>query len=72
MVWFRGGDYIYYLSVGIFVGVTILAFLLCIFDKDIKKMNCSTPTKIITSIVFGAMFGIISAIVECLVIFLNR
>lgn len=50
-----------------FGGMTILAFLICMFDKDIKKMNCSVPTKIITSIAFGAMIGIISAIVEFII-----
>lgn len=72
MVRTEGGDYIYCLSLGIFAVITILAFIICIFDKDIKKMDCSIPTKIITSIAFGAMFGIISAIIECLTSFVNR
>ena len=46
--------------------MSIMCFVICFIDKDIKKLNCDAPTKFLASLLFGAMIGLIVAICETL------
>ena len=61
-----GGGNIYYFSLGVFIIMSIMCFVICFIDKDIKKLNCDAPTKFLASLLFGAMIGLIVAICETL------
>lgn len=46
--------------------MSIVTFITCLIDKDIRKMNCNMSIKIIVSLLFGAMIGVITALIELL------
>lgn len=46
--------------------MSIVAFITCLIDKDIRKMNYNMSIKIIVSLLFGAMIGVITALIELL------
>ena len=47
--------------------MSIIAFIMCFTDKDIKKLNANILIKIIASLLFGAMIGVITALIELLI-----
>ena len=58
------------ISLGIFIGMSIVSFLICLFDKEIKKQY-DMITKIIASMILGAMTGMLSALVELIIWIVN-
>ena len=57
------------ISLGIFIGMSIVSFLICLFDKDIDK-EYDMKTKIIASIFLGAIVGMASALFELMLMVL--
>lgn len=55
----------FYLSFGIFIGTSIMTFLACMFDKDLKEIDM--PIKILITTVFGLLTGVFSAILELVI-----
>lgn len=60
------------LSLGIFIGVSIISFLTCLFDRDIRHGNYRMSEKILASITMGGIIGTVSAICETIIYFVDK
>ena len=52
------------ISIGIFITMSIISFILCFTDKDIRKLNATITEKVIASVFVGMIIGVISALLE--------